>query len=117
MEHLETTETVDTTLNIPVNRTTCVLFYFSRAFNLDFSYLYFLYKKFGEDVFYFFYMLSGKKISIPKEEKFIAMFQSADSVFEKITKNPDKTLTKALDLEVYSQLVDSLNNDTMEIEL
>lgn len=115
MEHLE--RTVEAILKVPVNRTTCVLFYLSKVFNIDISYLYFLHKKYGEDIFYFFFMLSGKKISIPKEDRFLLLFKSADEIYDKITKNPDKVINKAKDLEIYTKLINSLNNDTMEIEL
>jgi hypothetical protein len=51
-----------------VSRTTCLLFYMSKSLNIEMSYLQFIYNKFGDDMFYFFYMLAGKKITIPKEE-------------------------------------------------
>ena len=113
MEELESVETV---LSIHINRTTCIIYYLSKTLNIDISYLYFLYKKFGEDMFYFFFMLSGKKITIPKEEKFVALIKNADEIYEKITKNPNKVLIKAKDLEIYQSLIDNLDNESLNIE-
>lgn len=115
MDNQENTD--ETILKIPINRTTCILFYLSKTLNINSSYLYFLYKKFGEDMFYFFFMMAGKKLTIPKEDKFVSLFKSSDDIFDKITKNPDKVITKVKDLEVYQALIDSLNDDTMEISL
>lgn len=114
MEHLEND---NTTLSIPINRTTCILFYLSRVLNLDLPYLYFLYKKFGEDMFYFFFMMSGKKMSIPREDRLVNHFKNADIIYEKITKNPNKVIDKPRDLDIYHELIDFLDNDTMEIDI
>lgn len=114
---MERLEKINTVLSIPINRTTCILFYLSRVLNLDLSYLYFLYKKFGEDMFYFFFMLAGKKMSIPKEDRLVNHFKNAEAIYTKITKNPDKVIDKAKDLEIYHELIDYLDNNSMTIEL
>ena len=115
MEYMETT--TQTTLNIPINRSTCILFYLSKHFNIDISYLYQFYKKYKEDTFYIFFMLSGKKVTIPKADRLMNLFTSADEIYTKITRNPDKVIAKQKDLDIYKELIDLLNNDTMEIEL
>ena len=118
MERLGTTS-----LKIPVNRLTCILFYLGKILNIDMSHLFYIYKKFSsntnsaEDTLYMFFMLAGKKISIPKVDRLVIYINNADSIYDKITKNPDRVITKIKDLEIYRELVDSLDNDTMEIEL
>jgi hypothetical protein len=120
MENLEPTlpsmEPIETTLSIPVNRTTCILFYLSKTLNIDISYLYFLYKKFGDDMFYFFFMLAGKKMTLPKDEKLATYIKNADIIYDKITKHPDKPITKVKDLEIYQSLINSINDSNFEIE-
>ena len=115
MEYMEATD--KTTLNIPINRSTCILFYLSKHFNIDISYLYQFYKKYKEDTFYIFFMLSGKKLTIPKADRLMNLFTSADDIYTKITRNPEKAITKQKDIDIYNEIINSMNNDTMEFEI
>lgn len=111
-------ETVkSTTLNIPINRSTCVLFYLSKSLNIDISYLYQFYKKYKEDTFYIFFMLSGKKISIPKSDRLLKLFTNADDIYTKLTRNPDKVITKQKDLEIYKAMLDQIDDDSFTFEI
>ena len=115
---MENSETVDgKTLSIPVNRETCTLFYFAKVLNIDLPYLYFMYKKYGNDIFYFFYMMMGKKISVPKEDRFLLLFRNADELYHKITADPDFEITRIKDLEIYAQLKDSLDEEDKEFRM
>lgn len=49
----------------PVNRDTVNLIYLASAMKLDPEVLLFLYEKYKEDVFYFIYLMAGRKITIP----------------------------------------------------
>ena len=113
MEHVE--ESVQPSLKIPVNRTTCILFYISRNMNIDFPTLYSIYKDVGIDIFKFFFMCAGKKISFPKEEKLLVFIQEAEEVFSKVTVNPKKKIDKAKTLDIYHEFIGILDNDSMEI--
>ena len=115
MEHAETT--VQPSLKIPVNRTTCILFYISRNMNIDFPTLYSIYKDVGVDIFKFFFMCAGKKVSFPKEEKLYGFIQEAEEIFSKVTVNPKKKIDKAKTLDIYQEFIEIIDNDSMEIIL
>ena len=110
-------------LSIPVNRITCILFYLGVVLNIDMAHLFYLYKKFssGEvesrDVLYVFFMFSGRKLTVPKPERLTLYIQGADFIYTKITKNPNLELTKVKDIEIYNRLIDTLNDNNMEIEV
>jgi hypothetical protein len=115
MEHLEAVE--NSVINVSFNRTTNLLFYIAKSLKMDMAILYFLYKKYGEDVLYFFFMLCGNKISIPKEDRFLLLIKNADDIFDKVTKNPGREINKVKDKEIYDDLISSLNSYTMEIQI
>lgn len=115
MEHNEAT--VQPALKIPVNKTTCILYYISKNMNLDFPTLYSIYKDVGVDIFKVFFMCSGKKVSFPKEEKLYSFIQEAEELYSKITVNPKKKLDKNKTNEIYQELIQLLDNDSMEVNL
>ena len=94
-----------------INRATCILFYLSKKFDIEMEYLYKLYKRYGNDTFYIFYMLSGKSISIPKVEKLANIFSSANNIHAKLTGDPYKKIVNKKDLKIYKELQElSLNS-------
>lgn len=63
---------------------TCCLYYLSEICNLDFHELIILYEKFGRELFFIFYILSGKKITFPTDEKLVELQKNASDISKKL---------------------------------
>lgn len=90
-------------LKVPVTRETLTLYYISVVYKIDFQSLSFLYEKFGPDVFFFFYLLSGRKFSFPSNEKFIKIVERSEKMM-KILKGGPQELETHQDTVVYAQV-------------
>lgn len=58
-----------------VNEHTAALIYLSEIYHIDIVLLVFLYEKYKEDVFYFFYLFSGQQVNHPKGTKLLKILQ------------------------------------------
>lgn len=113
MEHSQTA--VQPSIKIPINKTTCILFYISKNMNIDFPTLYSIYKDVGVSIFKLFFMCAGKKISFPKEDKLLSWIQESEEIYNKVTINPKKKIERVKTTEVYQEFIDLLDNDSMNI--
>jgi len=75
MDHFE--------IEFDVNATVRALVYLSEAYRLDLLTLLLLYDRYENDIFYFFFMLAGRKISIPKFSK-LTRIQTFAERFDRI---------------------------------
>lgn len=70
-----------------VNSDTIALIYLSERYKLDLLSLLLLYEKFGRDVFYFFFLLSGRATTFPKASKLIRVLDFCSNVQKNILSN------------------------------
>ena len=63
-----------------VNSDTIALLYISVCYRVDLVSLLLLYEKFGRDVFYFFFILSGKTITLPRALRFLEVLEFSQAV-------------------------------------
>lgn len=87
-------------IEFKIDTTVRSLVYISEAYRLDLLTLLLLYDRFGEDLFYFFYLFAGRKISIPKFAK-LTKIQMFSHNFANI--NPD-TLKSKQEKSAYSKI-------------
>lgn len=69
-----------------VNPDTIALLYISVCYRVDLVSLLLLYEKFGRDVFYFFFILSGKTITFPRALRFLKVLEFSQTVSGDIKK-------------------------------
>ena len=63
-----------------VDKTTISLIYLAEVYHLDLTTLLLLYDRLGEDVFYFFYLFSGKQVSFPRSNKLLKILKFGAAV-------------------------------------
>lgn len=73
--------------NFDVNSDTIALIYLSERYKLDLLSLLLLYEKFGRDVLYFFFLLSGRAMTFPKASKLLRVLEFCESVHKNITED------------------------------
>ena len=78
----------DYSLTTVFNKDIVNLYYICRVYKLDFPAMVFLYEKYKKDLMYIFYILAGKKISIPTASKYQNMSYSSDKIFKSIQNKP-----------------------------
>lgn len=87
-----------------INRDVMLLLMFSALLKLDLRVLLYLYEKYGEDLWFFFFMLGGKKLSFPKHSVMYKVFKFVDFVLGG-KKIGAKTLMKSKKLlDVYKKI-------------
>jgi hypothetical protein len=65
---------------VKVNRDVAVLLLLSLRYRIDFRILLYLYEKFREDVFFFFFLLAGREVRFPTHQKLLRLISSASDV-------------------------------------
>ena len=98
------------TMTVDLNKDIALCVYLSIALNIDLLTLIFLYEKYNKDLFYFFYLFSGKKLTIPTPTRFHAMVKQSDTLLKEIKKNKEFIATNEItsdqdikDLTIVSQ--------------
>jgi hypothetical protein len=61
---------------VKINRDVAVLLLLSLRYKIDFRILLYLYEKFREDVFFFFFLLAGREIRFPTHQKLLKLIGS-----------------------------------------
>jgi len=69
-------------IRFDVSGDTVPLIYLGEVYRIDLPYLLFLYEKYGKDLFFFFYLFSGKQISFPKATRFIKIMEFSQDVMK-----------------------------------
>lgn len=69
-----------------VDKTTISLIYLAEVYHLDLTTLLLLYDRLGEDVFYFFYLFSGKQVSFPRSNKLLKILKFGEDVRDGLRK-------------------------------
>jgi hypothetical protein len=105
------------TISIELNKHTAALYYMSKTYNIDLKILFFLYEKYGPDVFYFFYLFSGKKISVFSESRMNNVFKFCDSALYIIKTNSNEIKLSDRDKAILEALRSDLDNNKNSIKV
>jgi hypothetical protein len=77
---------------VKVNRDVAVLLLLSLRYRIDFRILLYLYEKFREDVFFFFFLLAGREVRFPTHQKLLRLISSASDVISDPSSNDFNSL-------------------------
>ena len=97
--------------NFNISSDTVALIYFAERYKFDLVSLLLLYEKYGRDVFYFFFILSGMKITFPKANKFLKIMEFCRSVTKEITEGKKAVINNVEYKQVYDSVMDKLTED------
>ena len=109
-------------LVVPFNKTTCFLWYLAKTLKIEFAPLIFLYEKYGEDVLYFFYIMSGKKVYLPKEDRLVRYANVAHELYYKVQQEVEgnclehNVILKEKDILLYDSLKEHISDNQIVIE-
>jgi len=76
----ERTDGVRVWAEIKINRDIATLILLSLKYKIDLRILIYLYEKFREDVFFFFFLLAGQSVRFPTHRKLLRIVEAADEV-------------------------------------
>lgn len=84
---------------------TVALVYIATTYRLDLVSLLLLYEKYGRDIFYFFFILSGKSVTFPKATRFLRILDFAREVSQSL-EDDRKLQVKPQFKEAYKRIND-----------
>jgi hypothetical protein len=88
-------------LEVPYTDETASLVYLSKVHNLDISALFYLWEKYGRDVWYFFYLFAGREIRMPKFSKYERLRQLSSEMRGAVIGGRDFSSAVAQEREAY----------------
>ena len=91
-----------------ISSDTIALIYFAERYRFDLITLLLLYEKFGRDVFYFFFMLAGRKIMFPKANKFLNITEFCKNVTRELLEGKPATINNKEYKAVYDSVMDKV---------
>ena len=94
-----------------ISSDTIALIYFAERYRFDLITLLLLYEKFGRDVFYFFFMLAGRKIMFPKANKFLNITEFCKNVTRELLEGKPATINNKEYKAVYDSVMDKVIED------
>lgn len=95
----------------PICRDTVTALYLSKLLSLDPLIMMYLHKKYGEDVFYFFYMLAGRKVSFPNVDALLKSKASASIIYHRMTTDSNVPFDLMRDKECFFDLCRKTDSD------
>lgn len=90
---------------IDLNTDVLLLVYLAQAYRMDLESLILLYDRIGKDIFYVFFLLSGKSVIMPKHTKFVKIRNFVDNVY---------SFMKKEDCPLFTDDTEDLSNDDEE---
>lgn len=105
------------TISAELNKHTIALYYISKTYSIDLKILLFLYEKYGADVFYFFYLFSGKKIAVFSESRMNNVFKFCDNALNIIKYNTLEIRLSERDKSILEELKIDLDNSKSNIKI
>ena len=87
-------------IHFPLNEEVISVIYLADVLSIDRVTLLLLYQKYGRDLFYLVYMLSGKKVSVPQMNRLESIFKSSKDVYKSIQRDEISFLENKRDLQL-----------------
>lgn len=104
-------------ITFPLDKSTVSLIYLSEVYGIDLKVLLILYDKYGEDVFFFFFMFNKTRVEFPTPSKMQSIMNAATGFLEALHKGEIPLFASKQEEKVFSFLKSLYTEDNQERKL